>query len=191
MLTLIALVSAAGAFDAAQPQPSGVVTVVGNSIARVCYETAAGTRSANDENLRACGLALSNSALNRHDLVATWVNRGIVRMRRGDERGGVEDFDAALALDPNQPEALLNKAIALVRRGDGRSAVDLFSRAISLRTARPELAHYGRAIAYEQGGRVADAYRDYQRAAALKPDWADPREELRRFRVQPRTPART
>lgn len=180
-LTTISL--AAATMNAAAPEPIGLVTIIGNSTARSCYEAAAGARAIGPESLEACDDALVSPTMTPHDMVATRVNRGILRVKRGDEPGGIEDFDAALKLDPNQPEALLNKGIALVRRGAGAEAVPLFTRALELKTGRPELAHYGRAIAHEQAGKVAAAYHDYRRAAELKPGWTDPQEELTRFRV--------
>lgn len=177
--------------SAASPQPIGVMTVIGNSTARACYETAAGGRQPTDDNLESCDAALSAATASAHDLIATRVNRGIVKARRGDDGGALNDFDAALKLNPDQPEALLNKAITIVRRGRGGDAIALFTRALELRTARPELAHYGRAIAHEQSGQVAAAYRDYRRASELKPAWQDPRDELRRFRVVPAGSPRT
>jgi tetratricopeptide (TPR) repeat protein len=184
---MMTISAAAAMLSGAAPQAIGVVTVVGNSTARTCYEAAAGERAATPENLRACDDALISGTITADDLVATRVNRGILRMKKGDEAGGIQDFEAALKLDPRQPEAFLNKGIALVRRGAGGEAVSLFTRALELKTGRPELAYYGRAIAHEQSGKVADAYYDYKRASQLKPDWAEPREELTRFRVQSRS----
>ena len=90
---------------------------------------------------------------------------------------------AAIALDPEQPEAYLNKGAALIRRQNPQEALQLFTVALERNTSRPAIAHYGRAVANEALGNVAAAYRDYRRASELAPDWAEPRTELARFRV--------
>jgi tetratricopeptide (TPR) repeat protein len=113
------------------------------------------------------------------------VNRGILRLRRGGVDEAVADFDQAIALDPNQPEAYLNKGAALIQRQNPSEALRLFTVALDRHTSRPAIAHYGRAVANEQLGNVREAYDDYLAASELAPDWADPRTELQRFRVSP------
>jgi Flp pilus assembly protein TadD len=61
--------------------------------------------------------------------------------------------------------------------------VNLFTVALERNTTRPAVAHYGRAVAQEELGNVAAAYRDYRRASELAPNWREPRIELTRFRV--------
>ena len=84
----------------------------------------------------------------------------------------IADFDRAIALDPNQPEAYLNKGAALIRRKNAAEAVQLFTVALEHNTTRPAVAHYGRAVANEALGNVAAAYRDYRRASELAPTGA-------------------
>lgn len=187
---MIAFALASVLAGGAAPGPVDAVTVLGSTTARACYEAASGDRRGGfRENLALCTEALARGNLSAHDLTATHVNRGIIRVRAGDMDGGVADFDTALTLHPRQPQANLNKAIVLLRRGNWSDAIPLFSRALESGTGRPELAYFGRAVALEQAGRIAAAYHDYRRAAAARPDWPDPRVELRRFRVTPRRPA--
>ena len=161
----------------------GAVTVIGNSSARMCFEAADSPIMPTFRDLDYCDNAFSEGALSRHDTVATHVNRGILRLRRNQIDSAIADFDAAIAIDPNQPEAYLNKGAALIRLNNPSDALGLFTVALEHNTARPEIAHFGRAIANETLGNVREAYYDYQRASELDPDWEDPRVELRRFRV--------
>ena len=94
------------------------------------------------------------------------MNRGILRLRRGGVDEAVADFDQAIALDPNQPEAYLNKGAALLQRQNPSEALQLFTVALERETSRPAIAHYGRAIANEQLGNVREAYNDYRRRAS-------------------------
>lgn len=177
---LIAALAAASSIPA-----MASVVVVGSNAARVCYQAADAAARPSRLDLARCDEALLDPSISRHDVVATYVNRGILKLRRGLVPESIVDFDRAMALDPNQPEAYLNKGAALVAQNDMNGALPLFTVALERNTIRPAIAHYGRAIANETLGNLAAAYRDYQLASQLDPDWADPRTELARFRVTP------
>lgn len=164
--------------------PAGAsVLVIGNSSAQACYEAADSNLQPDSGDLQSCDHALRNEALDAHDVVATHVNRGILRLRRNQVDLAMADFDSAIRIDPNEPEAYLNKGAVYIRMENPRAALPLFSAALERNTSRPELAHYGRAIANETLGNVREAYDDYRRASELRPNWEEPRVELRRFRV--------
>jgi tetratricopeptide (TPR) repeat protein len=166
----------------AAPAQASVI-VLGNTDARMCYEAADSPMAPGAREIRRCDEALLRESLSAYEVVATHVNRGILRLRRGMIDAAVADFDRAIALDPNQPEAYLNKGAALMRRDNSAEAVNLFTIALERNTTRPAIAHYGRAIAQETLGNLSAAYRDYQAASRLDPQWNEPRVELTRFRV--------
>jgi tetratricopeptide (TPR) repeat protein len=174
---------AAAALLVATPA-AGAVSVIGNSAARSCY-MAAETRGAPTlDVLRFCNDALRQDALAEDELVATLVNRGILKARLGDLDGAISDYDDALVRDPDQAEAYLNKGFALLNLSDsGQAAKPLFDSALEKKTRRPELAYYGRGIANELTGEVRAAYQDYRQASRLDPKWHQPKAELARFRV--------
>ena len=152
----------------------------------MCYEAAERSGTPTRQALISCDDALKGmNPLSDEEIVATHVNRGIVRMRRGDLEGAVADYERARSLDPNEPEVYLNHATLLLRREQAAPALDYFNQAIQKRTRRPALAYFGRAIANETLGNVRAAYMDYRRASELDPEWGDPLRELSRFRVQP------
>ena len=161
------------------------VTVIGSSSARMCYLAAESAALPGPQDMRQCDAALSGEATDPRHIIATYVNRGILHLRRGNVDGAMADFDEALRRDPNEAEAYLNRGSALLRRDQTREAVAMFSQAIDHNTRRPALAHYGRAMAYELLGDVRAAYYDYRRASELDPEWRAPREDLQRFRVVP------
>ncbi|MBC2777686.1 tetratricopeptide repeat protein [Parasphingopyxis marina] len=169
---------------AASAAQSGIM-VAGNSSARICYAAAA-RQSDNRVDLRPCSLALDHDALTTRDRVATLVNRGIIYFHRADWDQALADFDAALAIDNNQPEAMLNKALTLLRRDrSGENAIPYFTRALELGTEAPAVAHYGRGLAHQLDGDLTDAYIDIRRASDLDPEWDAPRNDLSNFIVQP------
>lgn len=164
---------------------AAAVQVLGATAARSCYE-AARDRLVTEGTLATCSQALREETLTRRDEVATRVNRGILNAARGEHEVAIRDFDAALALDPKQPEAYLNKALAVSRRSSGYAgALDLFEAAIANGTNKPELAYFGRGVANEERGQVRAAYADYRKAQALAPKWELPTRELARFEVRP------
>jgi Flp pilus assembly protein TadD len=159
------------------------VTVIGAGNARMCYVAAESKLPPRAIDMRRCNEAVTEERGDPAVMVATFVNRGILRLRRGDIAGAMADFDEATALNPEEPEAYLNRASALLRREEVVSAIAQFDTAIAKQTRRPALAYYGRAVAHEEAGNVRAAYRDYRRASELAPAWDQPRRELTRFRV--------
>lgn len=179
---LLAAAAGLAACGFAAPAAASVV-VIGNSDARFCYEAADSPLTPANRDIRRCDEALLRESLSNYEIVATHVNRGILRLRRGLIDAAIADFDQAIALDGNQAEAYLNKGAALMRRNGTAEAVGLFTIALERNTTRPALAHYGRAVANETLGNVSAAYRDYREANRLAPEWNEPRIELTRFRV--------
>lgn len=176
-LILAALVTAS-----AIPAAASVV-VIGSTNARLCYEAADSPSLPLPRSLRECDEALLRENLTQYERVATHVNRGILLLRRNLVDSAISDFDRAIDLDPEQPEAYLNKGAAMIRRQDPASAMQLFTVALERNTRRPAVAHYGRAVANEALGNIPAAYRDFRRASELDPEWREPRTELARFRV--------
>jgi tetratricopeptide (TPR) repeat protein len=171
---------------AATVVPAGAaVTVLGSSSARLCFEAADALMVPSRDSVGRCDEALERENLSSYDIVATYVNRGILKLRMGHSDDAIVDFDTALARDPNQPEAYLNKGVALLRKPDGWvQAVPLFDQALAKNTRRPALAYYGRGVANELGGHIRQAYYDYREASRIDPKWHDPKVELSRFSVR-------
>lgn len=159
------------------------VVTMGSGYAESCYH-AADARIAGQPEMAACNRALTEQALALDDRVATYVNRGILHLLRTDTKQANADFDAALALNPNQAEAWLNKAIVHARFGRPVDAMPMVQKALELKTRRAALAYFVRAMAHEDSGNVTAAYHDLRRAQALEPGWKEPEIELRRFQVK-------
>jgi len=159
------------------------VIAVGGGYAQSCYE-AAEAQDVTARSLNICDRALAEEALPADDRVATLVNRGIIRLRRANLPAAEADFDAALLLDSREPEAWLNKAILYARYRDSRDALPFVTKALENGTRHPEVAYFVRGMANEDSGNIPAAYRDFQRARSLAPQWSEPIAELARFQVR-------
>lgn len=177
------LIPIAIAIAAVPSAAAASVVTVGGGYAESCYE-AAEAQDISAGSLEICDRALKEEALFADDRVATFVNRGIIRLRRASHVEAEADFDAALALDSSEPEAWLNKAILYARYRDSREALPFVAKALENGTKHPEVAYFVRAMANEDSGNVVAAYRDFQRARSLAPKWHEPTRELARFQVR-------
>ena len=155
---------------------------MGDAAARGCFDAANGRLPA-DQGIRMCSAALTDSALPEALRAATLVNRGIINMQAERLGAALADYDAAILAAPGNADARINKGIALLHVG-GRDAeaVAVLTEALLHNPARPELAYYHRAIANEALGRIRAAYDDYAEAAQRAPDWAEPAQQLQRFK---------
>lgn len=162
------------------------VSMLGGGFGRDCFIAAELNRSTSSA-LEVCNRALDEEALSRRDRAATLVNRGIIHMQARELDKAIADYDLAIRVDPRIAEAYVNRGIALLHRGGrDQDAIVALTKGLEMNPSRPEVAHYSRAVAHELAGNTRAAYEDYQAAAALKPDWADPVEQLKRFSVERR-----
>ena len=160
------------------------ITVIGsNADAIACYR-AADSEARQPDAVRQCTVAIDEGDLSLHDRMATLINRGIVHFRLEAFDAAIADFDAALAIEPGQPDALINKGITMLAGGaEIGSALALIDQGLEGAPQRPWVGYYGRAVAHELAGRDAQAYRDYRRARELRPGWRPAEQALARFSV--------
>lgn len=161
-----------------------------NPGARACYLSAK-AQVTDADAMAACERALQIEPLSSRDMLATYVNRGIIHHFRGDHARAMRDYDAALAINPDQPEALLNKALAALvldaNAASTGSAITLIDRALAGAPEQPWVGYYLRGAANELAGNDSAAYGDYRHAATLKPDYAEANQALARFTLRPGT----
>ncbi len=157
--------------------------VIGGGIARECYQTIqSGTNRLNEAD-RLCTKALQTETMTRENRAATYVNRGIARMRDGRHDQAIADYDRALELVPDLGAAFLNKGAAHIYLREFAVALPLLDRAIETDTKDVFAAHYNRAIARERTGDVEGAYFDFQKSLALNPGFTLAERQLTRFTV--------
>lgn len=157
-------------------------TVFGGGMAEACSKAAiAGEVDAQFEKV--CTESLKTEFLDTQDRAGTYVNRGVLRLRRASYDDATRDFDEAARLAPNLGEAYVNRGAALVGRRQFSQALVDINRAIDLGVDEPAKAYYNRALAYEGMDNLKAAYFDYQKAQEISPEWEAPKKELARFSV--------
>lgn len=177
------LLAGAAALAAGAAHAHSVTVIGSNADAIACYR-AADSERARPEAVPACTAALRDGDLMMRDVMATHVNRGIVLFRLERFEEAIADFDAALALQPGQPDALVNKGITMLAGGAGiDESLAMIEAGLANGPQRPWVGYYGRGVAHELAGRDAQAYRAYKRAEELRPNWEPARAALARFHV--------
>jgi tetratricopeptide (TPR) repeat protein len=157
-------------------------TVVGDTSAADCAK-AASLGLADEQSLRVCGEAIDHGGLSRHDLIATFVNRGSVSMHRRDYAAALADFSRALDMDPTAGEAWMDRGAIEIAQHRYREGIADTTKGIELGVREPAKAYYNRAMAYEGVGDAQAAYLDYQEAMVLQPAWDLPKQDVLRFTV--------
>jgi len=163
---------------------TGQVFVIGGGLAEDCYRSAESDSAPLRETEETCTRALREQSLERKNRAATYVNRGIVRMRAGKYDSAIDDYDRALRIRPALGQALVNRGAAHIYREDYAAARLDLDQAIELGTEKLFAAYYNRAIAREQSDDIEGAYYDFKRALELRPDWDLARRQLSRFEVR-------
>ncbi len=97
--------------------------------------------------------------------------RGLAFENTGRPDKAIEDYNAAIALDPNFRDAFMSRGTALEKMGRLDRAVDNLNRAIALGPTYE--AYFNRGIILEKMGLIDGAIADYLSAIALNPSRYD------------------
>jgi tetratricopeptide (TPR) repeat protein len=139
---------------------SAYVVSYGRSNAAACAEHAADTRSLDVEP---CNRALADAPSDQEKVV-TLVNRGIIYRRIGDLQVALDDFNAAVDLNPELADAYLNRGTLYYLAGYQDRAIADYEKALALGFERPWLAWYNIGVSYEEKGDAAKAKQAYNKA---------------------------
>lgn len=182
MIRFASAALAAAALMVIAPAAQSAVTVLGNGLARACFETAeyGGTPA---DGIAACSEALDQAAIPIHDRAATFVNRGILYSRIDAIENALKDYDAGLTLDPTMGEGYVDRGAAYIVLKRYDDALRDINKGIELNSNRLQIAYYDRAIIQEALGNVRAAYEDYKKAVEIEPNFALANEQLSRFKV--------
>jgi tetratricopeptide (TPR) repeat protein len=132
----------------------------------ICTDSAAPSR---DRQIDACTAVIAARHTAKAELAIAYYNRGHAYTEKNWPVRARIDFERALALKPNYPEALVGRGELLTQRNKWREAVWDYDRAIQL---KPDLAdaYADRAIAFDTLHQFDRAVADFDRALALRPN---------------------
>jgi tetratricopeptide (TPR) repeat protein len=168
----------------AQDQTPRARTVVGGGRQQQACVRAVQAGQADEAAVALCTRALETLAENggaRLDRLSLLINRGVTLLRLREGERALADFDAALAIEPAHPEALLNRGAVLVMLNRPGPAVAALTAALSHGVSTPHKAYYNRGAAREALGDMRGAYEDYTTALEINPNWAPAEAEVARF----------
>ena len=146
----------------------------GNSLAKDCYEVsslASLNGSASRVDLDVCTRAITDGGLKKKDLVATYVNRGIIYVAMQDFPSAARDYERAIGLSSNVAESYVNRGNLwfLAKRFD--EAIQDYERALQLDFSKTHIALLNRGMAKESLGELKEAQQDYLAALNLVEGW--------------------
>ena len=158
------------------------VTVIGGGLAEACANAALTGKSERKFEVL-CTQALDAEALNSRDRAGTYINRGIMKLRRTEFDAAILDFNQAVRTKPDLGESYVNRGAAAIGQHRYAEGMTDLNKGIALGVEEPAKAYYNRALAYEGLEDAKSAYFDYQKAVELSPEWNAPKEQLVRFKV--------
>jgi Tfp pilus assembly protein PilF len=138
-LVLASALQASGDLDAAEKNYRKALSLqpdhaaAQNNLAYLLL-TREGSDLAEAEALAAKAVASAPKVASFHDTLAR------VRMKSGNQRGALESFENALAIDPDHIEALIGKASVLAAMGQQGAVRDLLHQIDAALTRKPQLS---------------------------------------------------
>ena len=162
---------------------SAQVFVIGTGLGADCYNKTANNYASFRDADETCTRALREETMTLANRAATFVNRGVLRMRNGDYHDARSDYASAMRIQPDLAEIYLNDGAALIYMKEFAAALDPLNKSLDLNVTEAYAAHYNRAIARENTGDVPGAYADFQRALELNPGWDLAIRQLQRFEI--------
>ena len=107
-------------------------------------------------------------------------------MRSGNQELASQDYQSALALNPNLAEAHVNYAASLIRLKKYDAAIESLEKALvdPKSSIRPE-ALYNRAIIFDYKENYKGAYHDLKAALAIRPNWEPALDLISQYEVRP------
>lgn len=168
----------------ATPVAAAQVLVLGSGLGKDCYQAVKFAKTSLRSAEQVCTKALSAGNLDIRNRAATFVNRGIARMRDGRYDAALSDYASAENLNAKKGPLYLNRGAAHIYKKDFQSALADLNTAIELDSQDLFAAYYNRGIAKENTGDVQGAYFDFQKSLELNPEFKQAEVQLERFIVE-------
>ena len=121
-----------------------------------------------DKRLPYCNAAIESGQLSTVNLAVTFVNRGGVYFRKGNNDRAIQDYDQAIRLNPSDGNAFNNRGSAYAAKGDYDRAIQDYNQGIRLNPSYAK-AFYWRGLAKRKAGDTAGGDADIAKAKQLDP----------------------
>ena len=144
------------------------VTTIGATDAAACYQNA---QSHFSTSTNPCDAAIRDGNTTTRDRMKTYVNRGIIYNRNGDLNAAIDDFNAALGIDSDQPEALVNRGNSWFLAGLYDDALTDYHRSLDAGLTKPWMAWYNIGLAHDAKNQPQEARAAYETALELSPNF--------------------
>ena len=184
-ITLAAVIQCLAPAAFAQPAMSSsaqsMTVIGGNSYARDCYTSASVISRIHTESVNGvatCTRALEYGNLSTRDMLATYVNRGILYVAKNEFDRAASDYDTAVKLNPPSGEVYVNRGNLSFLKRSYTDAISEYSKAVDLGMDEIKVAYYNRAIVQERLRNFDAAEADYRRAIEADQDWFMPKAKL-------------
>ena len=161
-----------------------------NSYAVTCYQdSVAANRVGNARfaELENCNKAIEYGYLTQSDLVATYINRGILYAALGSLSKAASDYARALELNSEVPETYINRGNLWFLASRFEQAISDYDKAQQLELKQMHILHLNRGMAYENMGLLDKAEEDYLASLEVAPEWpmaVDKLERVARKRLE-------
>ena len=164
-------------------QAQSMTVISGGDDARTCAFTAEMTARLNPSrgDLASCNRALEQEPLNRRDRAATFVNRGIVLAALDRFQDALNDYNSALEIQAELPQAFIGKGNLYYFAERYDDALVAYNTALEMNLDEKHVAYYDMGMAYEKLGNPEAAEQSYRTAIELSPDWTLPQQRLQRL----------
>jgi lipoprotein NlpI len=128
-----------------------------------------------DRLIRGCSAVIRSGHETPENLSRAYFNRGRAYSDKGQYNLAILDFDRAVRLDPEYPDAFNGRGIAYAGMGQSERALQDFDQAIRL-DPNYAIAIYNRGLALQNLGRASEAAQDFVKATQVGPRMIAPKE---------------
>ena len=105
------------------------LVVLGKGHAAQCYDYAFSGNNGSRTALETCSDAL-DTVISRKDRAATYVNRGLLYMRKGDQEKAMTDYTSAIDIKPDLTQAYVNQGASFIRLKKFDAAIEALNTAL-------------------------------------------------------------
>jgi tetratricopeptide (TPR) repeat protein/S1-C subfamily serine protease len=109
-----------------------------------------------------------NLIISKQPEANAYYNRGNTKFELGQKQAAIEDYDRAIAINPQDAKAYYNRGVTKSDLGQKQAAIEDYDRAIAI-NPQYAAAYYNRGVVKSELGQKQAAIEDYDRAIAINP----------------------